>query len=75
MSKKKAPMEINMDDCRMEFISSSGVRVCILDTFCKDFTPEKKEVVDAEIIRIYNNIMARCAAEGKLDAVQMAASE
>lgn len=58
-------MEIDMNDCRMEFVSSSGVRVCILDTFCRDTTPEQKQQIDTEIVRIYNNIMARCAASGR----------
>ena len=58
----KNPITIDMADCRMDFVSSGGVRVCILDTFCKDFTPEKKQKADAEITRIYNNIMRRVAA-------------
>lgn len=57
----KTPITIDMADCKMDFVSSSGVRVCILDTFCKDFTPEKKQKADAEIIRIYNQIQVRCA--------------
>ena len=69
MATRKAPIEINMEDCKMEFVSSSGVKVFVLDTFCKDFTPEKKQAAGTEIVRIYNNIMARCAAaeQGRAD--------
>ena len=61
MAKDRA-FDIDMNDCKMELVSDSGVKVFILDTFCKDFTPEKKKAADTEIVRIYNNIMARCAA-------------
>lgn len=58
-----------MDDCVRQYTTSNGFKVYFMDTFCRDLTPERKEEIDAGIIRIYNQIQARCAAEGKLDAI------
>ncbi|MBR2366215.1 MAG: hypothetical protein IKC50_05230 [Oscillospiraceae bacterium] len=63
MARKIVPPEINMDDCAMTITTDDGITVHILDTYCRDLTPERKEAIDTEIIRIYNEIQARCAVE------------
>ena len=58
----KISTEINMEDCKMQFTTTAGVRVCIMDTVCRHTTQAEKEAIDTEIIQIYNDIQARVAA-------------
>lgn len=63
MAGKNVPFEVNMDDCVMTLKTASGITVHMMDTYCRNVTEEEKRKTDTEIIRIYNQIMARCAAE------------
>lgn len=47
----------------MQHTTDKGDRVYIFDTFCKNRTPEEKQRDDAEIVRIYNDILMRVAME------------
>ena len=66
MARKIVPPEINMDDCVMTMTTSNGFTVHFMDTYCRDLTPERKEQIDTEIIRIYNEIQARLAVEAAM---------
>ena len=63
MTAKRKPIEINMEDCVMTMTTEDGITVHILDTYCRNVTEEEVERIDTNIIRIYNQIMARVAAE------------
>lgn len=47
----------------MQHTTDKGAKVYIFDTFCKNRTPEEKQRDDAEIVRIYNDILMRVAME------------
>ena len=57
------PFQPPMEDCRMQHTTDKGAKVYIFDTFCKNRTPEEKQRDDAEIVRIYNDILMRVAME------------
>lgn len=63
MARKIVAPEINMADCVRTIKTSNGFTVHFMDTYCRNRTQEEKEQIDTEIIRIYNQIQARCAAE------------
>ena len=43
----------------MQLQTENGARMYIFDTFCKNQTPEERRRIDTEIVRIYNDILAR----------------
>ncbi len=59
----KISTEINMADCKMQFVSTSGVRVYIMDTVCRFTSLAEKEAIDTSIVETYNSIIARNSAQ------------
>lgn len=53
------PFKPPMEDCRMQFVHPNGAHIYIFDTFCKNQTPEERERIDTEFVRVYNDILAR----------------
>lgn len=58
-------MKHNPDDLRMAFTTEEGVKVEIYDTYCKHFTPEDKEALDAKI----NDILYRSERRRQLATI------
>ena len=63
VAKNCVPPAIDMADCVRTIKTADGITVHIMDTYCKNVTLEQKREMDTEIIRIYNQIMARSAAQ------------
>lgn len=58
-------MKHNPDDLRMAFTTEEGVKIEIYDTYCKHFTAEDKEALDAKI----NDILYRSERRRQLAAI------
>lgn len=57
------PFVPNMDDCR-RIIKTNGVTCYIMDTCCRNITPEEQEAIDRQIAQIAMNAAFRKAAQG-----------
>lgn len=56
------PFVPNMDDCR-RIIKTDSATCYIMDTCCRNITPEEREAIDRQIARIAMNAAFRKAAQ------------
>ena len=57
------PFRPPMEDCRMQRTSPNGAVCYTFDTISKTVTTKERQQLDAKLIRLYNDIHARRAAE------------
>lgn len=57
------PFVPNMDDCR-KIVKAEGCTCYIMDTCCRNMTPEDKAAADRRILQIYVNDALRKESSG-----------
>lgn len=57
------PFVPNMEDCR-KIVKTEGCTCYIMDTYCRNMTPEDKAAADRRILQIYVNDALRKETSG-----------